>query len=108
MDLNANGFWTLNVMVNGRATSLVVTIDNEKITGGNSWYYYIGNVKQEGDTLVGELTGQHYFDVPDPLLSGMKTIPLQIKAKVGDGVMQGTAKIQGFPMELGFTGKKRA
>lgn len=106
--MNVNGLWTLNVMVNGRDTSLVATIDNGKLTGGNTWYYYIGDVKLEGDTLTGELTGQHYFDVPDPLLGGMKTIPLQIKAKVGDGVMQGTAKIKGLPMELGFTAKKRA
>jgi hypothetical protein len=106
--MNVNGLWTLNVMVNGRATTLVATIDNGKLTGGNTWYYYIGEVKLEGDTITGTVTGQHYFDQPDPLLGGMKTIPLQIKAKVGDGVMQGTAKIQGLPMELGFTAKKRA
>ena len=104
--MTVNGLWTIIFTVNGRPTSMVATISGGKITGGNSVYFYSGELTQSDEAIHGKMIGQHYFDVPDPLFGGAKNIPLEFSAKIGQGIMQGTAKVNGIPGSIGFTGKK--
>jgi len=105
--MDANGLWTFAYKMGNQVFSMVATIDNDKITGGNNCYYYSGNVKLENGTLIGNMTGHHFFGNPDPAVGGLKTIPVHFQAKVDSGKMIGTANIQGIPVELAFQGEKR-
>lgn len=105
--MNVNGLWTLSYRVGNFMYSMVATINGNRLTGGNNCYYCVGDVKINGDTLSGEVISTHYFGELDPALNRLSKFTLSINAKLGNGIMQGTAKIAELNTELGFTGNKR-
>lgn len=105
--MTAEGLWTITYRMGPQAFSMVATITGNKITGGNNCYYYNGDIAVDGDSLTACITGHHYFGQVDPAIGGLKEFTLKMNAKLGAGMMQGTAKVANIPVEIAFTGEKR-
>lgn len=104
-----DGLWTIIFNVMGRTTSLVISIRDNRLAGGNSQYYYLGEAKITGNSLAGDLTGTHYFGNPDPLLGNSTRISLRFKATASGQNMTGQAEIEGpGSICIPFMGTKRA
>jgi hypothetical protein len=106
--MNPDGLWTFRYVLGGQKFSMIGTFHGSRLTGGNSWYYYSGTFEMIDGTLMSTIQGTHYSGETDPALGGLKQFTLEMRAKLGDNVMQGTATIVGLPLEVPFTAKKVA
>jgi hypothetical protein len=102
-----DGLWTVIFNLAQRQSSMVITVNDGRLTGGNTEYYYIGTLVAEDAKFTGKIEGKHYFANPDPLLDNAKVVRLKITGSVENGVLQGQATIEGMNLTVPFVGTKR-
>jgi hypothetical protein len=102
------GLWTIIFNLMGEKRSVTMTIKGTQITGGNTEYYYVGELQITGNSLAGNLVGHHYFGSRDHLLGNPERIALHMKATISDQKITGEASIDGTPIHIPFVGAKRA
>lgn len=59
--MSLEALWTLEFQTNNTWTNGgVVVLESNKIYGGDSQYYYLGNYELNRDTIIAKISGTHY------------------------------------------------
>jgi len=101
-----DGLWTIKFQVPGESRAMVIVINNGKIQGGNTEYFYLGECAIEGNRMNGNVTAHYYNGNADPVFMNAREIPLEVTGEINGSIMTGTArhaKVGAIP----FTGTKR-
>lgn len=76
--------WSVTFVVpsSGNYGAGVVVLENGTVRGGDSGYYYVGNFRVKDDTIIAEVSINHYFGAPNNVFGNIQKTQVTLSGKI--------------------------
>ena len=76
--------WSVTFVVptSGNYGAGVVVLENGTVRGGDSSYYYVGNFRVKDETIIAEVSINHYFGSPNNIFGQIQKVDVILSGKI--------------------------